>query len=1056
MPPRRSSRQSAAPTPSKDVIVISSDDEKGIFAQPESPVLKRSTRGRAASSIAASSVSTPTTARSSRTNSTFTSGSHTPATSVEDGGDNTDDIKNPFDVDADVQALQPGRRNSASRTARASRSASLKSGSAVKAEAYPVALSTASGSRKRKQAPATTQGDTASTASKAPKFEAKDPTLKRRSSARNRAASNTALKTYDDEVLDALLDAELGPSSSATQTEAEVDSKSNVKGKGKTKLEEEDSDDVLGDSNLTPRSRRQPRRSASSATKPLKTYNAEPDELDHLDFDFDGGKGESDASFDDLSSDEEALAMKPKANRSRSSAAGASQAGPSTFATIEDMHFDSDPDMTDEDEDFQPQNPSTSNNYYAEEIQYETAKQRNARLRSEKRQARLKKRDNRTQYDKNFSALIKHHPKLETVWEDLQKTVAVIKPEEAEQPPGLNIKLLPFQREGLYWMTRQEQGTWKGGMLADEMGMGKTIQMISLMLSDRKKPCLVVAPTVAIMQWRNEIEAYTKPKLKVLLWHGANRTQDLKQLKAADVVLTSYAVLESSFRKQESGFRRKNEILKEKSALHAVHWRRIILDEAHNIKERSTNTAKGAFALQGDFRWCLSGTPLQNRVGELYSMIRFLGGDPFAYYFCKKCPCKSLHWAFSDKRNCDMCGHTPMHHTCYWNNEILKPIQRSGAQTGEGRDAFRRLRILLERMMLRRTKLERADDMGLPPRTIEVRRDLFNEEEEDLYTSLYTDTTRKFSTYLDQGTVLNNYSNIFTLLTRMRQLANHPDLVLRSKTGVASKLLGDAQSEIHVCRICTDEAEDAIMSRCKHIFCRECVRQYLDSEIVPGMVPDCPYCHATLSIDLEAEPLEPPQSSIRMNGSGRQGILTRLDMDKWRSSTKIEALVEELTQLRSEDKTIKSLVFSQFVNFLDLIAFRLQRAGFQICRLEGNMSPEARNRTIKHFMENPNVTVFLVSLKAGGVALNLTEASRVYLMDPWWNPSVEVQAMDRIHRLGQHRPIIVKRMVIENSIESRIIELQNKKSAMIEAAIGKDDGAMGRLSVSDLRFLFTL
>ena len=290
----------------------------------------------------------------------------------------------------------------------------------------------------------------------------------------------------------------------------------------------------------------------------------------------------------------------------------------------------------------------------------------------------------------------------------------------------------------------------------------------------------------------------------------------------------------------------------------------------------------------------------------------------------------------------------------------------------------------------------------------------------------------------------------------MRQLANHPDLVLRSKTGLASKLLGDNQSEIHVCRICTDEAEDAIMSRCKHIFCRECVRQYLDSEIVPGAVPDCPYCHATLSIDLEAEALEPPQSSIRMNDSGRQGILSRLDMDKWRSSTKIEALVEELTQLRSEDKTIKSLVFSQFVNFLDLIAFRLQRAGFQICRLEGNMSPEARNRTIKHFMENPNVTVFLVSLKAGGVALNLTEASRVYLMDPWWNPSVEVQAMDRIHRLGQHRPIIVKRMVIENSIESRIIELQNKKSAMIEAAIGKDDGAMGRLSVSDLRFLFTL
>ncbi|PWN50217.1 hypothetical protein IE53DRAFT_316204 [Violaceomyces palustris] len=696
-----------------------------------------------------------------------------------------------------------------------------------------------------------------------------------------------------------------------------------------------------------------------------------------------------------------------------------------------------------------------------EEQQYETAKQREKRLKRQAREARSKKPSWKqlSQYQKNKLTLERHHPELTNVWEDLQKSVSVIRPTQAEQPKGLNIKLLPFQLEGLDWLTRQEKGPWKGGMLADEMGMGKTIQMISLMLSDRKKPNLVVAPTVAIMQWRNEIEQYTEPKLSVMLWHGANRSQNVSEIKKADVVLTSYAVLESCFRKQESGFKRKNELIKEKSALHHISWNRIILDEAHNIKERSTNTAKGSFALKGEYRWCLSGTPLQNRVGELYSMIRFLGGDPYAFYFCKRCSCKSLHWSFSDKRHCDSCGHTPMHHTCFWNNEILKPIQVNGAEFGEGKDAFGRLRLLLERMMLRRTKLERSDDMGLPPRTVEVRRDLFNEEEEDLYASLYTDTTRKFSTYLDQGTVLNNYSNIFTLLTRMRQLANHPDLVLRSKTGTASKLLGDdaQQTEIHVCRICADEAEDAIMSRCRHIFCRECVSQYLETDLgVEGVTPECPYCHATLSIDLEAEALEPPHQGTNDVGGGRQGMLSRLDMSKWRSSTKIEALVEELSQLRSEDKTIKSLVFSQFVNFLDLIAFRLQRAGFSICRLEGNMSPEARNRTIQHFMQNPSVTVFLVSLKAGGVALNLTEASRVYLMDPWWNPSVEVQAMDRIHRLGQHRPIVVKRMIIENSIESRIIELQNKKSAMIEAAIGKDESAMGRLSVADLRFLFTL
>ena len=102
------------------------------------------------------------------------------------------------------------------------------------------------------------------------------------------------------------------------------------------------------------------------------------------------------------------------------------------------------------------------------------------------------------------------------------------------------------------------------------------------------------------------------------------------------------------------------------------------------------------------------------RVGELYSLIRFLGAEPFSYYYCKNCPCKSLHWKFSNKRTCDECGHTPMHHICYWNNEILKPIQKYGATLGHGKDAFEKLALLLARMMLRRTKVERADDMGLP------------------------------------------------------------------------------------------------------------------------------------------------------------------------------------------------------------------------------------------------------------------------------------------------------------------------------------------------------
>ena len=129
------------------------------------------------------------------------------------------------------------------------------------------------------------------------------------------------------------------------------------------------------------------------------------------------------------------------------------------------------------------------------------------------------------------------------------------------------------------------------------------------------------------------------------------------------------------------------------------------------------------------------------------------------------------------------------------------------------------------------------------------------------------------------------------------------------------------------------------------------------------MQPACPVCHVALTIDLEAPALELENENVQI----RQGILGRLDLDKWRSSSKIEALIEELSNLRKQDATTKSIVFSQFVNFLDLIAYRLQKAGFtvraikhdlarchkltleQICRLEGTMSPQARDATIKYF-----------------------------------------------------------------------------------------------------------
>ncbi|KAJ1936911.1 DNA repair protein rad16, partial [Linderina pennispora] len=331
-------------------------------------------------------------------------------------------------------------------------------------------------------------------------------------------------------------------------------------------------------------------------------------------------------------------------------------------------------------------------------------------------------------------------------------------------------------------------------------------------------------------------------------------------------------------------------------------------------------------------------------------------------------------------------------------------------------------------------------------------------EEEDFYVSLFSDYQREFTTYAEHGTVLNNYANIFELITRMRLAANHPDL-LRLKVDAKNKT-GAASDDTFVCTICQEEAEDPILSKCKHIFCRVDAQHYVEGADV-GTKLRCPSCYQLFEIDLEQPELT---NAVNQRGSAgygtslmdsmvstpktmvyRRSIVNRIDMNNWRSSTKIEALVEELSRHRQANTNIKSLVFSQFVNFLDLIQWRLNRAGFSVCRLDGRMSPVQRDAVIKTFMTRPEYTVFLVSLKAGGVALNLTEASHVYLADCWWNPAVEVQAMDRIHRMGQFRPIKVTRIIIENSIESRIIQLQKKKQWLADSTIGRDSKALEHL-----------
>ena len=373
-----------------------------------------------------------------------------------------------------------------------------------------------------------------------------------------------------------------------------------------------------------------------------------------------------------------------------------------------------------------------------------------------------------------------------------------------------------------------------------------------------------------------------------------------------------------------------------------------------------------------------------------------------------------------------------------------------------------------------------------------VRRDRMDAAEEDFYEALYTQSRAQFDAYVGAGTLVNNYSHIFSLLVRLRQAVNHPYLVVHTQSDAAEALhgagaasavaaavvdeavgaVGDDDGTTDSCPLCHDPMEPAATARtrCGHSFCRACLEEYVSAG---GQA--CPVCTQQLGEDFRAENAGGDQNAVdsmedrlsdpstadayalpavRRPGRRKNSILSRIDPNRFESSTKIEALREEIHRMLARDPSAKAIVFSQFTSFLDLCAFRLQQTGVQCVQLMGSQSMAQRNAQIDAFAHDPDVRVFLMSLKAGGIALNLTAASHCFLMDPWWNPAAEWQALDRIHRLGQFKPMRAVRFIIAGSIEERIVKLQGKKQLIFEGTVGQDAGALARLTEDDLKFLF--
>jgi len=251
------------------------------------------------------------------------------------------------------------------------------------------------------------------------------------------------------------------------------------------------------------------------------------------------------------------------------------------------------------------------------------------------------------------------------------------------------------------------------------------------------------------------------------------------------------------------------------------------------------------------------------------------------------------------------------------------------------------------------------------------------------------------------------------------------------------------------CSICLDDLTSPVITPCAHVFCRMCIERVLDT-IKP---PNCPLCRGKV----EKKQLLGAGNDDEEEGDVDQETLRAMeDINVEVSSSKVNALLREMLRIRRDCPGDKMVVVSQLTSFLSIVQPLLKENKFNYTRLDGTMHHSTRAEVVRDFQSDSPTSpqVLLLSLKAGGVGLNLTAANHLMLLDPAWNPATEWQCFDRCHRLGQTKDVNIYKFVTKDSIEEKMVEIQEKKKELISGAFQMAADEIRRQRIEDIRNIF--